>query len=991
MAINLSKNKRYLRFLLPVVIIGIIILLVSPRIFTDASERLLQPTKAFEKPAPFQYVIKTLPLRTVRNGDYTLQVTTTGAALPSNISLAIGNEHIPMNNIAAHTFQYTFKNVTEPVTFSFQAAGYTSHPYTLQVFQKPLLKAVKAQIDYPEYTGKKDEIKNSLGDMVLPVGTMVRWAFITEHTDKASIKWKSGASLNLPKQQAIFGFEHRFLNDTNYTVMLYNAQSDVTDSLSYQVQVIPDQYPVLQVQEARDTVTGKQIFIQGTAGDDYGISRVMFHYDISTESNKLISSKSIPMKINSGALTGFKHYFDVQLLQLLPGQKLTYYIEAWDNDGVHGSKATRSEVMSYQMYNTNQLDSAINENAKQINSSISSTAAQTQKMQNDLKDIQNKMLESDKMDWQQKQALDEMAQKQQQLQSQVENIKKRFEEQVQQSQQKQYSEDVKEKQEELEKQLDNLLNNELKEQLKKLQELMQKLNKDQAMQTMQEMEQENKLFDMDMKRLEEQMKKLETQMRLEDLSKKMSDLANKELDLKKQTEAGKKDNANLAKEQKAIKDELNKSIDKDMKDLEKLGKEMKQAPPSIEKEKEQAKKAEEKMKEGEKELEQGDDKKASKSEKDAADNLQDMAESLQSKAKGMDMDQVEIDIKATRQILTNLIRLSFEQEALMKSLQQTPISSPQYVAKQEDQNRLRKNAAMIRDSLFSLSLRLPKLSTKINRETSDLEHNLSLTVDAIENRRVGEVVTRQQYVMTHTNNLALVLNELLSNLLEMQSMSMPSSGSCSKPGGKSPKPSPGNQLKDIITKQQQLGNGMQQMQAKKGDGKKGDEGKKPGEEKGKGQQGKSGGESGEGGEGESEQLSRFAEQQAALRRQIQQLNSLLNSKGIGAAKELKEIAEKMDRNETDLLNKRMTNELLLRQKDILTRLMESEKAIREQEQDDKRSSNSAQEISRPIPPELQKYMQDNQKLLELYKTVPPQLKPYYKAMVEDYYKIIGNK
>jgi hypothetical protein len=178
MAINLSKNKRYLRFLLPVVLIGIIILLVSPRIFTDASERLLQPTKAFEKPAPFQYVIKTLPLRTVRNGDYTLQVTTTGAALPSNISLAIGDEHIPMNNIAAHTFQYTFKNVTEPVTFSFQAAGYTSHPYTLQVFQKPLLKAVKVQIDYPEYTGKKDEIKNSLGDMVLPVGTMVRWALL---------------------------------------------------------------------------------------------------------------------------------------------------------------------------------------------------------------------------------------------------------------------------------------------------------------------------------------------------------------------------------------------------------------------------------------------------------------------------------------------------------------------------------------------------------------------------------------------------------------------------------------------------------------------------------------------------------------------------------------------------------------------------------------------------------------------------------------------
>jgi len=44
-----------------------------------------------------------------------------------------------------------------------------------------------------------------------------------------------------------------------------------------------------------------------------------------------------------------------------------------------------------------------------------------------------------------------------------------------------------------------------------------------------------------------------------------------------------------------------------------------------------------------------------------------------------------------------------------------------------------------------------------------------------------------------------------------------------------------------------------------------------------------------------------------------------------------------------------------------------------------------------VPAELQKYITDQKQLLELYKTVPPQLKPYYKEMVESYFHIIGNK
>ena len=190
---------------------------------------------------------------------------------------------------------------------------------------------------------------------------------------------------------------------------------------------------------------------------------------------------------------------------------------------------------------------------------------------------------------------------------------------------------------------------------------------------------------------------------------------------------------------------------------------------------------------------------------------------------------------------------------------------------------------------------------------------------------------------------------------------------------------------------------MQQMAARQGQKK---DANKPGEKDGKGKPGQGkeqgGGKSGSQGNndgeyGDAEQLAQLAQQQASIRRKIQELTSMLNSKGLGGAKELREAEQKMDKTETDLVNKRMSSELMLRQKEILTRMLEAEKSLREQEQDDKRSSHTAQEISRPVPPALQKFITDQKQLLELYKTVPPQLKPYYKDMVESYFHIIGNK
>ena len=63
----------------------------------------------------------------------------------------------------------------------------------------------------------------------------------------------------------------------------------------------------------------------------------------------------------------------------------------------------------------------------------------------------------------------------------------------------------------------------------------------------------------------------------------------------------------------------------------------------------------------------------------------------------------EEDMETLRQILENLIHLSFGQEGLMQKVKVTPKNSPSYVKLVKTQKKLVDDAKIIEDSLFALS------------------------------------------------------------------------------------------------------------------------------------------------------------------------------------------------------------------------------------------------------------------------------------------------
>jgi len=985
-AIDMRKNKKYLPFLFLPVIAAALIFVIAPKVFTEGGYRLSQPSVFFAKPAPFTFYVDPKQLRVVQGQPFTLTASVQGEKLPERLFLVLGNEQVEMKSIGNHKFTYTFPKVSDALSFRLTAVDYYSQPYKLSVLFQPELEQMRMTLTYPAYTGKKSETMQGLSDVTVPVGTTIHWELGAAHTDEVQVK-AGNVQQPMSRDGKRFSTAVRFMASMPYQLWLKNNVQTTTDTLQYQVQVIDDQYPQVSIDAHKDTTFAQQVLVTGTAGDDYALRQVSFVYQVLDAQNKVVSIKAVPLK-SGGQVVQFSHYFDIATLKLQPGYQVNYYVEAWDNDAVNGSKSSKSTVMSWKAPDLKQLEKVMEENAEKMNSSMSSSAAQAEQLNEEFKNMQKEMLESGESSWERNQKMQSLLDKNLQLKSNLENLKKRFEEQRKQSDAKSLSPELKEKQEAIKDQIDNLKDKQLEEQIKKLQELLEKRDQRNAMEQLQQMEQNNKLFNMDMERMQELMKRLEMQMKMEGLAQKMEELSKKEAALEQKTETGAQNSEALRKEQEQIKQELDKAMKEDMKAIEQQNNQLQQ-PQQLDKAQDVGKEAESEMNKSSEQLQQNNQKNAKQSQQNAKNKLQEMSQSLKQMASGMDMEQLDIDIKATRQLLTNLIRFSFDQEKLMNALRTTSVSSPAYLLLTKEQNRLKNNTKMIKDSLYVLSKRIFSIAATVNKETSDLDQNIARTLDAFEQRNVGEILPRQQYAMTAANNLALLLNELLSNLMQSQQGGASGSGQ-SKPKKGKGQGSGSGMMKDIITGQQQMGQGMQQM-------KEGQSGNKPGQS-GQGQSGQggqnSGGQQNGGSQGNAEQVARLAQQQAMLRKQMQELLDVLNSNGQGGSKltnEIRAIQAELDKQETDLVFRKDISQLIQRNKEILTRMLEAEKAIQEQEEDNKRSAEAGKDAPRPMPGELSDYLQQQQMLFERYRTTAPVLKPFYQKMSEEYLKKVQGK
>ncbi len=963
-AIDLSVNKRYVAYaLLPLLLLAGI-LVVDAGFIKQPTQRLIQLNKEFVRPAPFRFLLSDEAPEVVQFEDFPLEVEIEGEVLPDEVYISLEGLEYRLKKEAPNRFVYFFKNVQKNKRFRLFAGSVSSKEYELKVLKKPNVTGFDISLDYPAYTGRKDEKLSNQGDLMVPVGTRIAWYFRAENAGAIELLLPAFAQKKQAERRGEnnFYFRHTAMKPGLYKLFLSNEYLPHADSITYSLSIIPDEYPVIAVEEFPDSVDKKLVYFIGEASDDYGLIKLSFNYRISSPEGESEELVSVPLSLSQGAVskgkvkqTQYAYSWDLRALNLKPGEQVSYYFEVFDNDAVHGSKSARTQPGVYVVPTVEEFEKIEEENTEEIQQRLEKALKESKKVQDQLKKKREELLQKDELNWQDRKELEKLLERQRQLQEEIRKAQEAYKENLEnQKEFRERSENLLQKQEQLQKLFEETIDEELQKLMEEIQEMLEEMQKDDALEHMEEFQLSEEEMEKELDRALELFKELQLEQKMEEVIDELEQLAEEQEKLSEETRSEEKPQEELQKEQEEINEKFDELQEK-MEEIEKLNQELEKPKPLPDHE-EESKEVEEDLEQSKEQLEQKNNQGASKSQKSASQKMRQMAQNMSGSMKSMAMEQMMEDMETLRQLLENLVTLSFDQERLQGEFSETAINTPRYVDLVNQQFKLEDDFGLVEDSLHALSKRVFQIESFVMEKVGEIKSNMKKATEQLEERKTAQATNHQQRVMKNLNDLALMLDEVMQQMQMQMSGMMSGNQMCNNPGqgkggqGRVPKDKISQGQKEIS---EQLRKMHEQMQ----------NGQMPG----------------------SEEFAKTAAKQAALRNALREMQKQLQQQGKGS-KELDQIMEEMNKIETDLVNKRLTNEMLKRQQDILTRLLEHEKAERQRDQDNKRKSETARDYQRPLPPALEEYLRKRQAETEELRSVSPRLRPYYKRLVEEYYR-----
>jgi hypothetical protein len=955
-AIKLAENKKYIKYFLAPATGILLIAVIAPAILKEGTSSFVQYNKQILPKAPFDFQLLTDNLVVAQGDDISLKLKLNGNEIPQEVYVNDGINTYKLEKESITRFNYTFKNLQKNHEIRFQAGGFNSVPFTIEVKPRPSVTNITADLAYPSYLNKRNESIKNAGDLLIPEGTRVTWKMETKNSNQLTFNI-GNRKLILTALNNAFSYTGTIKESTKYGIIPQNKFINSRDSINHQINMIKDDFPGITVTETPDSLSSKARYFTGNITDDHGFTSLKFKYIIKENNKtKMTVSKAIPVKKNRQDDTFF-FVWDLNEPLIKPGQSLEYYFEISDNDGVNGPKTTKSELKVYDIPSSGEIADKINESSLALKQKMEKTIKLAGQVEKESKKLGETLLDKKQISFDDKKQIEQLLEKQKQLEQAVKEIndlnKKNT---VEKEENNLLKQELADKQKQIDNLFKNVLDEKTKALLEKLQNLMDQNNKDETRQELSKMQMDNKSLKNELDRILELYKQLEFEQNLQNNIDRLNDLATQQKNLAKESLEKNTAPDDIKSKQKELSKSLN-DIQKELKKLDEKNQELERPNSFSLPEKEMNDIAQE-QKNSEEQLDKKDKKKAAESQKKAAEKMEQQADKL----KKMQDDSAEMEnnlnAQELRRLLENLLKTSFDQEKVMLNLRRLNSSDPQYTNNVQKQREIKDNMKVIADSLYSLSKRVPQIESTVNEEMQKINFNIDKSLENLGERNTSGANKNQQYTMTSVNNLSLMLSEALNQLQDMMKNS--------KSGSKGKKKQSMKQLQQM---QQQLNNNMQkardQMQ------KNGNKGTVP-----KGTM--------------SEEFAKMAQQQQMIREALQKINREDNKDGKGGLGNLNQMIQDMKATEAELVNKRLEQETMNRQKELLTKLLEAENAQRDQDQDAKRESKAGKDFPPSYHKMLEKFKTNEKNETEWLQKLPPNLNHYYKNKITEYFKLLNS-
>ncbi len=957
----------------------------APAAFTGAVHRLFSPTETFAPPAPFSLVVTPGDVELVRGEDLAIEVAVRGRALPRQATLLLGRADEertdPVRLVADSTgsFRHVVTNVRETLRYRIEAEGVQTDWFTATVVARPTVQRLQVSARPPAYTRlPPQQLAPNVGDVTGLPGTVV--TVLADiggvAVDSARIVFDDGTAERLDVTSERVRGEFTLRREGTYRLVLHGTNGfENADPIVYTLQTLTDAAPQIRLTapSADDALTDAlRTTVAVRITDDFGFARLRLFWRLADADDAAFAPIDLPLANPRLLDQDVAHDWLLRSsgLALTPGDVVEYYVQVWDNDAVAGYKSARTPTYTLRFPSLTEQYEQLDEAGDEAERGLEELLQDEDETREQFEQLRDELRRKQDTDWEDRRQLDNLIERQKSLEQQVEQGAQQMEEMLEQMQENDLvSEETMRQYEELQRVMEEVATPELMEALQKLQEAMENLDLPQMMEAMEDFEFNEEQFRERMERALELFEKMKAAQKLDEAAKRAEALAEQEQALQEQTEelqeqqdAGElseeeaqAEQDRLAEEQQRAKNDA-EALEQLMEELQEQMEGMKGAPQDqMQQMQEQMQQVPEQMQQNSEQLQQNQLQDAQQGQQQMQQQMKQMSQQMMQMGQQMQQQKKSANLSGLRRALDDVLTLSYEQESLRGTTTQQSQDSPALRPTAAQQVELSAGLATVSDSLRSLAREVPQMDIEIQRRTGEALREMGQSVEELAERRVPQAAGHQKASMTHLNDLALLLSDL------MDQMQNPSSGSGQ---GTPSMQQMMQQLQQMSGQQQQLNQQLQQMLNDM-----------QGQRLSQDQQGR---------------MQQMRQQQEALRQQLEEMarNGELDA---GTKSQLRRIAEEMEEVARQLDGGRITRETRERQQNILTRLLEARESINQRGKKRERESQTGDDRPQPAPGELPPTEEVDRLRRDLIRALESGYAPDYQELIKRYFELLQQR
>ena len=911
----------------------------------------------------------------------------------------------------ATRYSATLENVTRPLQYYISVGAVTSEQYQITISNEPILTQFQYRLNYPAYTQLQSQtLPTNVGDIQVLFGTEV--VFTGESNkplQKAHIAFDTSGNVQLeiterqlqstatqsiedeqrqkaPTTSQIIRGSFIAQQSENYRVHITDVDGFTNrNPVNRTIAVLEDAAPDVNiVAPARDTVLDNAMLVElkVEATDDYGIQELQLVYRVESEGAEEVN---VPLKrweagdVLSHRSVSVAYTWDVDRIGMFPGETLAYYVQALDIDDVSGPNIGKSHTYTLRFPSLSELYDAVAAEQETEQRGLEELVDEQADATGLVDTLLDKIRKSQELTLNDENLMQQVLENQKQIEETAKQLIENMKETAEEMEQNQlFDAETIEKYQELQDLMEKALSEEHKELLRKLSEALAEQQVDDQERSMAEANLSQEQFLQQLERAKSLYEQILLEQELEAAVKQAKALAEQQKQLMDTLESSGQSApaSDLAEKEDRVADEFNQLSEK----LEELGAKMgelaqnqENAPPQIERLADEIirlnqfaheYKLPEMLEATSKNLRSGKNSDALESGRGAEQTLTELAQGLDNALAFMEGANANETLTALQEAVESGLLLSHLHEKTLTQTNDilTAGQSDAYIS--SEIVRLQQLAAdelSAAESLTQLSSKLWELGNRQIQVPPEAIFHLNASNDAL-SRAARALEDRQPSLAVPIQRTALAdLNQAIFELLEAM-------GQMNQQMGASGFENMMEQLQQLAESQEQLNQMAQNLNQQMRE-----QGQTPGLEQMMRQL------------AAQQQLIREATERIAER--AEQMAQMLGS--------LEDVAEEMAEVEKSLRQGELNEDVLDRQAQILTRMLDSLKSLQKRDVGKQRKAEvaerpeiPAQEVP-PLHPELLEVVRklETTPYAKEFEDIPFQ----YREQLRQYFKALSQK